>query len=875
MRSTDAPSPTLTNPDMILPYGDISRASTPSPPPQSMHMPVGSVAAGAFAPNFSAVKLARAPPGRRALSMARPVTPPMDPYGDGTELSDIEEIDTAENTPVQRRSRDPGSLNHYHASASPSSSSTAPRATPSPSVVTRLVAKQDYLPHHPDDAPPPTTAMSIITFAPAPKSAFDPDDEDEEGEEGEDEDESDGRIESVANGHGPSRDAEPDSSLLPDADRDMLHYRAGAQSMSNLGRSLSSPEDDEVGERPSSAALGMRAERILANAKKRLDNMEGNLNRARHSLIISPSPSMSPSSWNLSPASTRTTPGSPPNGEVRVHLGVGVSPAKHRQHRASPLADATTSNHARVFSETSVPSSLQTVETPPRDEAHGGLRARSVMSGLLTHRQPRSAHGLAKSSSVREVRYKDSTATRDYYEQIGTRNYLSALGSYNRFTPSPEAVPTHGHHHSIRGSGVKPHNRSVGSLALETEQHEASHGLRKPSGLSRSQSTMQMRDVRDQMKDLKGRISSLRQRAREDHLRRRSLQSLRTPSPFTAAEQWYLGANGYKALEVGVRPEMDLAKEMNGHFVDGEDEEVTEASKFADAEDEVEPDLEGPEQAAEIMDLDEMQDDGLAEDELMMETEAQVEPEETSLAVGERHEDRADAFDYEHFYLHSGLGHYSQNKVAWRQSTASYGSTDSVETARAVEVSTPGLPKAVNQFPSPKAAAKRPNGSSNLVHLRQVSNVSTDSISTVATFATATEGHDAADSGRSAEATSEPSAGARTPRPVGKGRRGDRRSAVVANGGAIPPAAISTSPVAPVAPPMQETTGSSSSFGGTSSFKLGPGDRMLLEQVLESLGKVCLHLHVENEDVDESEMMRWRKRLHQVKSVLDEGSDLC
>lgn len=58
--------------------------------------------------------------------------------------------------------------------------------------------------------------------------------------------------------------------------------------------------------------------------------------------------------------------------------------------------------------------------------------------------------------------------------------------------------------------------------------------------LSRSTSVAQMRDIQDQMQGLKGKISSLKEQARADSLKRRSLQSLRTPSPFTHA-RWDSG----------------------------------------------------------------------------------------------------------------------------------------------------------------------------------------------------------------------------------------------------------------------------------------------------------------------------------------------
>jgi hypothetical protein len=89
------------------------------------------------------------------------------------------------------------------------------------------------------------------------------------------------------------------------------------------------------------------------------------------------------------------------------------------------------------------------------------------------------------------------------------------------------------------------------------------------------------------------------------------------------------------------------------------------------------------------------------------------------MPVAERHEDRVDAFDYEHFFLHSAMGTYSQ---ARRASTSSADSADSVATTR---------PVTAVQHQEDGTAAKR-------VSYHQRSD-STDSVSTVASFATAAE----------------------------------------------------------------------------------------------------------------------------------------
>ena len=275
--------------------------------------------------------------------------------------------------------------------------------------------------------------------------------------------------------------------------------------------------------------------------------------------------------------------------------------------------------------------------------------------------------------------------------------------------------------------------------------------------LSRSASSMQMRDLRDQMHDLKGRLSVLRDRARDDTMKRRSLQSLRTPSPFTAAEHWYTTDKGYVAPGLstdagvgqpaagGVDPVAHAVDENNPQDVregavtnppESADSETAsvyeEASESRDHEDSLadsrEPGIlqvedEGYERSAEDGEYgedeepgDEIDDDydGIANhneqdnEQDVYESDSSIYHDATSIS----HEDREDAFDYEHFFLHSAMGTINQQRLERR---GSFSSEDSADTARGPE----------------------PNPSRSLGYLRAESSAS---VSTVATFATATEG---------------------------------------------------------------------------------------------------------------------------------------
>lgn len=250
-------------------------------------------------------------------------------------------------------------------------------------------------------------------------------------------------------------------------------------------------------------------------------------------------------------------------------------------------------------------------------------------------------------------------------------------------------------------------------------------GLPAEKGLSRSASTSHMRDIKDQVNDLKGKISSLREQARADSLKRSSLQSLRTPSPFTHSKigQWYTGTvqnseptpnienmaipswSGDSAGEdsfwdgdLGVHGQ----RPMEGGSLDNAvGRDVDESEHQSDDLEQFSPDpfeYDFPRGARD--DSDDMhtengdaEGDGVLVEEPGFEDENAVDDGDDAVSdSGDSiyhesvqhnisHEDREDAFDYEHFFLHSAMGTISQ-KMARRGSDASYSSDDSVETTR-------------------------------------------------------------------------------------------------------------------------------------------------------------------------------------------------
>lgn len=284
----------------------------------------------------------------------------------------------------------------------------------------------------------------------------------------------------------------------------------------------------------------------------------------------------------------------------------------------------------------------------------------------------------------------------------------------------------------------------------------------------RPASAAQVRDLKDQMKDLKGKISSLREQARADSLKRRSFQSLRSESPFTqgGTEQWYAGRGA--SAGIGGSTPSSVRNPWNGEESSVDGDNVPQSRHLAAQDREAEEDEEsiisgytegeqtGPtkvsrvpvqvtvshlhesgvtvdEGVAEVVegsefdevdvaDMDDMQTEDGYDDELQGNGAADYESESgeslyhDTMQTPLSHEDREDAFDYEHFFLHSAMGTISQQRLARRGSTSSLGSDDSVETTRGPIVSNEG----------------KPNG--------MVRRGSTASTTTMESFATADEG---------------------------------------------------------------------------------------------------------------------------------------
>ena len=458
---------------------------------------------------------------------------------------------------------------------------------------------------------------------------------------------------------------------------------------------------------PSSVVLSSEAERILDNAKKRLNLMEGNLTRARSSMRASPSLSASPSP---SPANQPLGLGQPVGGLYQSisRSDRQASAALRPRPMYSTYQDAAGNRHSRVLSETNIPSSAQAIRPVP--EASGLSRSVSAMGSTSLSSFQRDERSFRYDPNRSYLTHRASTPSMQQQQQQQQRSPLA-----NSFEPnSKESTPC-----ASPGLGVV----SDGNKQTKISNMDDFNSVYPADPPSRTQSQLQVHDLQDQMKGLHIKISSLKVKTQEDNLRRRSLQSLRTPSPLTEADPWFVNAMEYRDRRGHLSPNpsgtprmsLDAARDAQpkepepepqpGPEQKSEPEPEPESAKeqrnesedqaAADAPKQTNGEPQPTEEAVEtFLDAEESQyDDDETKDIVINREELDEilrEPLDDDLndatlyafpavphAEATPHEEREDAFDYEHFILHSALGNYSQSRLR-------RGSNASVETTRPV-----------------------------------------------------------------------------------------------------------------------------------------------------------------------------------------------
>ena len=603
-----------------------------------------------------------------------------------------------------------------------------------------------------------------------------------------------------------------------------------------------------------------------------------------------------------------------------------LSPSKHRQAKPASTG-ANTKGHSRVFSETSVPSSLQTPAQSRDGETQAG-RASSAMG----------------SSSLNAIGELDSETPHNWFWTGLTRN-TSYAHRHNYSLPALEEdgpAPDSFQPSPTLEDPILEEEHENDTEAEEKPAKEAKEPVESPSldfgssaavGLTRARSTTQMRDLRDQMQDLKGKISSLKRRAREDSMTRRSMQSLRTPSPFTAAETWHGEASGVhqgnqtlddasgsgssdtkdkhrsSLSDEGSRPIKDRdskdSKMIDQDF-DESDFDLTPRNKRPLQATSAKPEpLESTTQplqqtsdegstSSSTYQANEASDDSTEDSDLTAEQDSLYGDEEyhdtSPSQTGERHEDRPDAFDYETFFLHSGTGTLARKGHS--RASSSHSSIYSVETTKPTYTSNEDprdfLNNSSHSSPTKRATSRQQKERG---HSR---NDSRESISTIATFATATEGDsDAEDddewilqrpmagawtndqstqrkiSPRDTSDVLPPSELARTG--SGGSSSSSKRTIPSRKGATI--TANGIDPI-PCVPPHFDAAASVSSLAGLSreAAQLSDGDKKLVELLVNSLTKVCARLK-DTKGVTVNGMYDgrlWRRNLDQARRVLDD-----
>ncbi|EGE00225.1 hypothetical protein TESG_07541 [Trichophyton tonsurans CBS 112818] len=762
-RSMLAPSPTLTNPDMILPYGEERESSTPSPALEDlqraaeqsrllassyslMHQRSTSVSTTTscdrtssgpdepIQPYAAAYGTAEGSPqtmtgsgaSASASANAGAVSGPM-------QSSQMSDIDLTIRTQSRRQSR-ASSTNSLDSLADPSGSAGLGASNGLSKRHSKVRELQD-LPSglfeqdkaHPDDEGAGVLGgaddLSAVVFEPEhrilPMGAIA--EEDEDGEE---------KTES--------------------SDRSDRVY-------------------DELDELTS----------MLENAKLKLTHMEGNLNRARSSFRMTPSPS--PSLNRAFGSAGSSYHKHLQKGERRSQTSLAGALLRQRAHQGY----TGNGSHLRGQSDLCSPSQssfnrLSGVNGQFRSfSALGSTSASEYRTGFYSH--------------VEEEEQDDdkepTTGASTLVPEVTTDRSRS-------LTPSSQSAPIpdgQSRTSPLPSGDIKNSPSSSKSPPLINKPDSRSQSATPPSPAS---AHLQMRGLQGQVDGLRSKLSTLKERTQEESIRRRSQQSLRTPSPFTVADENYTNPLEYQrrssypefatpnynkpqspppALHEETHdtpcvssPTLPNEEKQQDNLEDKEDAiELAEdtvsgpiqATAESPIEGPVEEPIEGPIQGpaprspagnatrnvveetdeseseyfeysdneSEPSEIDRQELEEILREPMGSPTESVYQdileefPSVPPVQETIRHEDRIDAFDYEHFILHSALGTYS-GRLNRSGSICSSGST---ETTR----------------PDGRETPKNGSGST----LSRVT--SNDSISTDATFATATEGdygyHDA------------------------------------------------------------------------------------------------------------------------------------
>ncbi|KAI4725108.1 hypothetical protein E4T49_07146 [Aureobasidium sp. EXF-10728] len=530
----------------------------------------------------------------------------------------------------------------------------------------------------------------------------------------------------------------------------------------------------------------MRAELILANAKKRLNVMDQNLRGARE--IVTPL-----TAANLKRAMSLTT------GPVR---NTSFSRPRYLPHNAH----SSNTQHMRVLSDSDV--------QQPDQRRYMSLNINSTPSWTT--------------NPVRNTR-------------------SSELLRYPRSPLSPDPQ-------------------------LDTVSEEQS---------VRSQTSAH--NLREQMMQLRGRISTLKERAQEENLRRRSTNNLRDNCPLNNADT-SPGATG------SPRPRLArITKTSNvpgawvsAQTIDNHDnDEFVAEEEVDDEEDDDDDNYTLPHSGSGSTDRTSTPTTTTTDNSNPM--SLYEDAPESSVVSGPRHEDRDDAFDYSKFFLHSATGSFEPNTPTRHARSTSLSSSDSCLTARAYPVNQHLLPTTGAEEADELQPPPTPETPEALRHIEEVKlpsraqhrrGLSAESLATIATFETADEGHQASIAQWLSRSTSASSIHNLNELPKQQSRTHPSTQAAL-------PSPVLPSTYTPASAqqaqqyisisPSATTMAVSALLDPAKGQGLGSKDEALVYTLVESLREVVGELQL---GAGGEERRRWlRRRLDEARRVL-EGEDL-
>jgi len=477
--------------------------------------------------------------------------------------------------------------------------------------------------------------------------------------------------------------------------------------------------------------------------------------------------------------------------------------------------------------------------------------------------------------------------------------------------------------------GLEPLREDESVLSLESPQleqcsKETSYFEYKdpPKQLTRARSSLQMRDLHERMQELRGQLTSLKIRTERDNLHRKSLQILKTPSPFTVAQAWTntesynkhsphsVQEEGEDAVNTtskisGKAPSWPAGSIVKSTGYENETKHVTDNGlAVSDTSNTVispspQPFIHDPKPTATVANetpsrlstiSDDFYDSNGGEFEngdVVDDFEVSDDGEQSEPITEESHEDRPDAFDYEHFFLHSGMGTFSRINPERPDSQSSYGSAETTKAfAPFIEEPADFADKyhSSNLAQEQNGHPRRPGS-----HYRQNS---TDSISTVNTFATAIEGRESSMGMAERDWSFQPPVAPNpTKSPHSDGRSSKDKNHEMQNGTYL---SVSYQPVHIQGRHSSPRSNGSSIFSGGQpsvlpallasavsrngdravEVELSEDDTSLVQSVLQSLQAACGNLSRTSSEMDKYEKTIWRQRLKAARQILEGGTDM-